>query len=72
MEQVGQTADNGHYLRPFAQILLALSSRREKQDEHARQYLKTLNEEFPGNAVYIAEYAKARGQPIPATLSPGN
>jgi hypothetical protein len=72
MQQVQKTADDGHYLRPFAQILLALSSRREKQDEHARHYLKTLTEEFPGNAVYITEYAKARGQLIPATLSPAN
>lgn len=72
MEQVEKTADKGHYLKPFAQILLALSSRREKQDEHARQYLKALTEEFPGNAVYIAEYAKARGQLIPSTLSPSN
>jgi hypothetical protein len=72
MEQVQKSADNGHYLKPFAQILLALSSRREKQDAHAQQVLKTLTEEFPGNAVYIAEYAKARGQLIPSTIAPAN
>jgi TolA-binding protein len=51
---------------------LALSSRREKQDEHAQTILKTLTEEFPGNPVYIAEYAKARGQLIPSTISPAH
>jgi hypothetical protein len=72
MDQVQKTADNGHYLKPFAQILLALSSRREKQDENAQRLLKALTEEFPGNAVYIAEYAKARGQLTPSTIGPAN
>jgi hypothetical protein len=34
--------------------------------------LKELTEEFPGNAVYDTEYAKALGQPIPATMGPAN
>ena len=72
MSQVQKTADNGHYLKPFAQILLALSARREKQDELAQKNLKELTEEFPGNAVYETEYAKATGRPIPATLRPAN
>jgi hypothetical protein len=72
MQQVQKTVDCGLYLKPFAQILLALSSRREKQDVHAQEILKDLTEEFPGNSVYIAEYAKARGQPIPSTIGPGN
>ncbi len=72
MSQVQKTADNGHYLKPFAQILLALSARREKQDELAQKNLKELTEEFPGNEVYETEYAKATGRPIPATLRPAN
>jgi tetratricopeptide (TPR) repeat protein len=72
MSQVQKTADNGHYLKPFAQILLALSARREKQDMLAQKNLKALTEEFPGNTVYDMEYAKAMGQPIPATMGPGN
>lgn len=70
MSQVQKTADNGHYLRPFAKILLALSARREKQIAVAQKNLKELTEEFPGNAVYDAEYAKALGRPIPATIGP--
>lgn len=72
MTQVQKTADEGHYLKPFAQILLALSARREKKDELARKNLKELTEEFPGNAVYDSEYAKALGQPVPATMGPAN
>ena len=72
MSQVQKTADDGRYLKPFAKILLALSARREKQDALARKNLKELTEEFPGNAVYDTEYAKALGHPIPATIGPAN
>jgi hypothetical protein len=72
MSQVQKTADKGHYLKPFAKILLGLSARREKQDALARKSLKELTEEFPGNAVYDTEYAKALGHAIPATIGPAN
>ena len=72
MSQVQKTADHGHYLKPFAQILLALSARREKMTEVAQKNLKELTEEFPGNPVYESEYAKALGQPIPATIGRAN
>jgi hypothetical protein len=72
MGQVQKTADNGNYLKPFAQILLALSARREKQDELAQKNLKELTEEFPGNSTYAAEYAKALGRPMPSVMVPAN
>jgi len=72
MSEVQKTADNGHYLKPFAKILLALSARREKQNALAQKNLKELTEEFPGNAVYEAEYAKSLGRPIPAAVGPAN
>jgi len=72
MSQVQKTADKGHYLKPFAKILLALSARREKMNEVAQKNLKELTEEFPGNPVYEAEYAKALGRPIPATIGRAN
>jgi hypothetical protein len=72
MSEVQKTADQGHYLQPFAKILLALSARREKKDEIARKNLKELTEQFPGNSVYDAEYAKALGQPVPASMGPAN
>jgi hypothetical protein len=70
MAKVQKTAENGNYLRPFARILLALSARREKKTELAIKNLKELTEEFPGNTVYEAEYAKALGRPTPATIGP--
>jgi len=72
MQKVQKTADDGNYLKPFAQILLALSARREKQDALAQKNLKELTEEFPGNSVYDAEYAKTLGRPAPATIGPSN
>jgi tetratricopeptide (TPR) repeat protein len=72
MSEVQKTAANGHYLKPFAKILLALSARREKQDALAQKNLHELTEEFPGNLVYETEYAKAMGGPIPATIGPAN
>jgi hypothetical protein len=70
MSEVQKTADNGHYLKPFAKILLALSARREKQNSLAVKNLKELTEEFPDNTVYSTEYAKALGRPIPSTIGP--
>jgi hypothetical protein len=72
MSEVQKTADDGHYLRPFAQILLALSARREKKPALAEKNLKELTEEFPGNTIYDTEYAKALGRPIPAIIGPAN
>ena len=70
MSKVEKTAENGNYLKPFARILLALSARREKKNDLAIKNLKALTEEFPGNTVYEAEYAKALGRPVPATIGP--
>jgi hypothetical protein len=72
MKQVQKTADHGNYLQSFAKILLALSARREKNEELARSNLKELTEQFPGNSVYDAEYAKAMGRPVPAIMVPAN
>ena len=70
MSEVQKTAEHGHYLKPFAQILLALSARREKMNGLAQKNLKELTQEFPGNAAYETEYAKAMGRPVPAPLGP--
>lgn len=70
MQQLGKTIDGGRYLQPFAKILLALASRREKQNPAAQKLLLELSEEFPDSPLYAAEYAKAMGRPIPAELHP--
>ena len=70
MVQMQNAADNGRYLKPFAKILLALAARREKQNALAQKFLRELTEEFPSSALFASEYAKAKGQPIPAEMHP--
>ena len=70
MEQVAKTAENGRYLKPFGEIMLALAARREKQNSLAQKLLRELSEEFPESPLYAAEYAKAMGRPIPAQMGP--
>jgi len=68
MQQLGKTADSGRYLPPFAKILLALSARREKQNELAQKLLRELTEEFPESSLFAAEYAKSMGRLVPAEI----
>ncbi|HVH72522.1 MAG TPA: hypothetical protein VNB49_15625, partial [Candidatus Dormibacteraeota bacterium] len=70
MEQLGRTAQNGRYLKPFAKIMLALAARREKQNKLAEKLFHELSEEFPESPQYAIEYAKARGHPVPASIDP--
>jgi hypothetical protein len=70
MEQVGKTAENGRYLKPFGKIMLALAARREKQNALAQKLLGELNEEFPASPLYALEYAKAMGRPVPTEIGP--
>jgi hypothetical protein len=70
MEQLGKTIENGRYLQPFAEILLALAARREKQNLLAQKLFYDLSMEFPDSPLYAAEYAKAMGRPIPAQMHP--
>ncbi|GAC1660725.1 MAG: hypothetical protein NVS9B4_12040 [Candidatus Acidiferrum sp.] len=67
MEQLGQAAERGRYLKPFAKIMLALAARREKQDALAQKLLRELSVEFPSSPLFALEYAKAMGRPAPAT-----
>lgn len=57
MQEMQRAADHGHYLRPFAQILLALACEREHQPARARQLLSQLTSEFPTNQRFARELA---------------
>lgn len=70
MQQVEKTVDNGRYLRPFAKIMLGLAARREKQNKLAQKMFHELSEEFPESSQYAIEYAKAKGQTVPAPPHP--
>lgn len=67
IEQLEIAAKRGHYLRPFAKILLALTAVREKQPEVARTELTELVAEFPENPLFASELAKLDASPAAAT-----
>jgi hypothetical protein len=66
IRQLEIAADHGHYLRPFAKILLALSARREKKPEIARAQFRELVAEFPENPLFASELAKLTASPAAA------
>jgi len=52
------TAEHGHYLAPFARILLAIAYVREKDDRQALQVLTGLEREFPANPLFGREISR--------------
>ena len=60
LQQLAHTAtsEHAHYLRPFAQLMLALAALREKNPDLSRQQLQELVAEFPENPLFAAELAK--------------
>ena len=69
IQQLEIAAARGHYLRPFAKILLAMVALREKKPEVARIQLKELVAEFPENPLFASELAKL-GAPPAAPIPP--
>ena len=51
-------AQNGHYLLPYARLLLAVAALREKDTDDARALLQELAEEFPNNRLYRRELSR--------------
>ena len=66
IKQLEIAAEQGHYLRPFAKILLALAALREKKPEVARIQLAGLVAEFPENPLFANELAKLEVSPAAA------
>ena len=52
------TADKGHYMRPYARLLLAVAAVRAKDSATARRLLQTLATDFPDNTLYRQELAR--------------
>jgi hypothetical protein len=57
MDQMGSAAEHGHYLQPFAKVMLALAYEREHKPALARELLSELAVEFPRNTVFARELA---------------
>jgi trehalose-6-phosphatase len=49
------TAEHGHYLEPFAKVLLAVAALRDKDRVRAQTILQELHNRFPGNTLYTHE-----------------
>ncbi len=55
IERLRLTAEKGHYLRPFARLLLAVAALRDKNWNQARDLLAGLTREFPNNTLFRRE-----------------
>lgn len=55
IDDLKTTARHGHYLAPFARILLAIAYVREKNKAAAVQLLSGLRQQFPGNTLFPRE-----------------
>jgi hypothetical protein len=58
IENLQLVARSGHYLRPFAKILLAIVYMREKQPRETQKLLAGLTAEYPENALLRRELIK--------------
>jgi hypothetical protein len=55
-----QTAEHGHYLLPYAKVLLAVAALRDKNAARAKELLEELAREFPHNRLYAQQLARLR------------
>lgn len=58
LEHLQIAANSGRYMKPFAQLLLAMFYLREKRDDKTRELLVALSREYPDNLTYRTELAK--------------
>lgn len=58
VKELKLVADRGHYLAPFANILLAIAYVRDHDKQHARELLSSLRDEFPANPLFPKEIAR--------------
>lgn len=54
------TAEKGHYLLPYARLMLAVAALRDNDHNRARALLENLSQEFPSNTLYRYELEKLR------------
>jgi len=58
LKELSLAAEHGHYLAPFARILLAFDDLRHKNKSAARMKLASLSQQFPNNTLFHLEMAK--------------
>jgi len=52
------TADQGHYLAPFARLMLAVGELRDGRTQQGKAILVSLSQEFPQNTLYQRQIAR--------------
>lgn len=52
------TANQGHYLAPFARMMLAVAAIRDGNPQQARSILTTLSKQYPDNTLYDRQLAR--------------
>jgi hypothetical protein len=60
IQKLRLTAEKGHYLLPYARLLLAVAALRDQNSGQARNILEELAREFPRNRLYRSELARLR------------
>jgi hypothetical protein len=60
IRQLRVTATQGHYLAPFARMMLAVAAIRDGHPQEARDILTALSKEFPQNSLYTRERDRIR------------
>jgi hypothetical protein len=55
VDELRMTAQYGHYLEPFAKLLLAVAALRDNNRVRAREILGELHTRFPDNQLYLRE-----------------
>ena len=58
VDKIRLTAEKGHYLLPYARVLLAIADLRDHAPQRAKEKLQWLSREFPQNKLYREELAK--------------
>lgn len=58
IEQLKLAAAHGHYLEPFAKLLLAVAALRDKNTPEGRRILQGLHDRFPDNELYSQELTR--------------
>ena len=58
IEELRLTAAHGHYLEPFAKLLLAVAALRDKDTSQAQRLLQELHDRFPSNPLYARELSR--------------
>jgi hypothetical protein len=63
LQNLTMTAEKGHYLLPFARLLLTVAALRDMDRDKAREGLAWLAAQFPDNRLYREELARLQPRP---------